>query len=219
MTNENCDFCDEFPGNTPARKRCLYPDTRGSRIVFSTEKFNVFPCLGSLEFGHLLIATNFHTTAFTSVPPEDLSNLERVLATIVKAYRQELGLTPTFFEHGDPTGQCELQGPCISHAHLHVAPNGQEILEILKRDQIHLTSSRLCSNKVSLEEPYLMCTDQEQTAHYFSAAGTPRQYLRQLYSESLGKPYGWNWAANIDFEITAEEASSLRQLFSDISNR
>ena len=217
MTNNTCDFCDEFSEDTLARQRCLYPETMKPRLIFSRGNFNVFPCLGSLEFGHLLIATTYHATAFTSVPSEDSSDLDKVVAVIVKKFKQELSLTPAFFEHGDPTGLCELQGPCVSHAHLHVAPNGQQILAKLRKSRIHTASSKLSNRTTAVEEPYLMCTDQEQIAHYFSAEGTPRQYLRQLYSESLSRPDDWNWAANVDFERTAEEASNLRRLFSDIS--
>lgn len=215
MKTNACDFCVEFSDNSESRMECLYPASLGSRLLFRRGKINVFPCLGSIEFGHILIATTYHCTAFTSIKEDDYGQYTEVVESLTTLMHKELGVKPTFFEHGDPDGVCELQGPCISHAHIHVAPNGGSILERLLSDRPYLGSVPLSRPQITLDEPYLMCTDRKQTAHYFSAQGTPRQYLRQLYSEALANPDGWNWAANIDFNATALEATSLRRMLTE----
>jgi diadenosine tetraphosphate (Ap4A) HIT family hydrolase len=212
MHLDNCDFCVEFSGREQSKLRCIYPPSLPPRLIFRDGGFNVFPCLGAIEFGHLLISTVRHYTSFSQVPEADREAFGSTVERVVRGLTHHFGRPPTLFEHGDPTGLCEVQGPCISHAHLHVAPSGQPILDRLWRERMHLASAPLVGPAPTVDQPYLMCTDGRQVAHYFSAQGTPRQYLRQVYAEALNRPDDWNWAVTADVSMTSEQASALRRL-------
>lgn len=212
-TLDFCDFCVEFVPDSPRSADLLYPRSLPSRLLFSTAYFNVFPCLGSIERGHLLIASAHHCTSTVQVPGAGHDDYPLVVTRVVEAVRRRFNKTPAFFEHGDPTGLCELQGPCVAHAHVHVAPSGQGILSKLKAAHRLLASAPLTDLSVEVREPYLMCSDENLVAHYFADEGTPRQYLRQLYAECLGAPDAWNWAASFDLDQTSCEAQILRECF------
>jgi diadenosine tetraphosphate (Ap4A) HIT family hydrolase len=214
MQPATCDFCVEFKkADAAGAEDLIYPRSLPTRLLLGNQAVNVFPCLGSIELGHLLIASVGHYTSFLQLPPADYKSYGEAVRAVQHALRTRFARTPTYFEHGDPTGVCELQGPCVSHAHLHVAPSGQAMLTRLHSTQRYLRSVPLLTPNADIREPYLMCTDEHLTAHYFSAADTPRQYLRQLYAESVGNPDGWNWAVVLDVSKTSAEAELLRPFF------
>lgn len=212
MNEEICDFCDELKGGKQHLIASLFPQHQDSRIVLRRGNLFAIPCLGSIEFGHALIVPDYHIQSFLSLNPEDHDDFRQVVVTFCRAYFSYFGKQPTFFEHGDPNGLCESQGPCISHAHIHVAPNGDGMLSRIFPERQLLKSQHLTDGGLEIDRPYLMCTQADLNAQYFDATGTPRQYLRRIYSENIGRLDAWNWAANIDLETTFRDAIRLRKL-------
>lgn len=186
--NDFCPFCKEFETGKKEIK-----DKKGKielkRIIYSTENFVVFPSLGQIVEGYLLISPKKHYISLAQMPNsfyDELTNLqEKVKEILTKNYSK-----PIFFEHG-PFSRKEKAGCCIEHAHLHAVPTNVSILEEVVEHfpaKIIKSFSELPSNS-----SYLFL--EENNEKYFCSINTvlPPQYLRQILAVKLGVPEKWDW--------------------------
>src|SRR5438105_13826524 len=78
MSNDCCDFCDEFSaGRENSFVRIYGPDLE-SRILFRSTDFAVVPSLGQIVEGYLLIVPTTHFTAMADLPAELQEELLRL---------------------------------------------------------------------------------------------------------------------------------------------
>lgn len=90
-----CDYCKEF------RRGFLEIEKEnfGNRILFETENFLVFPTLGQIVEGYLLIASKEHYLNIGEIPLELYPELEKLQHKVRKVLEDNY-YTPLFFEHG-----------------------------------------------------------------------------------------------------------------------
>jgi diadenosine tetraphosphate (Ap4A) HIT family hydrolase len=116
--NPDCCFCREDAGH-PSEFSELYPDLR-SRTIYETPDFRVFPSLGQLNYGHVLLVPRRHVTAFGEL---DVS-VRREALELYESLRLRLShkfSPPVVFEHGSGGG--DDSGGCgVMHAHIHLVP-------------------------------------------------------------------------------------------------
>jgi diadenosine tetraphosphate (Ap4A) HIT family hydrolase len=114
-----CDFCNEFAGGENNAFYARYHEAPRSRVVLATENFKVFPSIGQLFEGYLLIAPISHFTALDEMPVDlvaELADIQRQVGTALSGIYGPC----VCFEHG---ARGPLNGGCgIYHAHLHTAP-------------------------------------------------------------------------------------------------
>ena len=128
-TEESCDYCKEFELESLVLNQRDY----GNRIILESENYVVFPALGPIVPGNLLITSKAHYVGMTAIPQslyEELEDLkERVRKKITEKYE-----APFFFEHGE-VSEKKRAACCIDHAHLQVIPAGvdQEVVKDLER--------------------------------------------------------------------------------------
>jgi diadenosine tetraphosphate (Ap4A) HIT family hydrolase len=103
------------------------------RIVAQSGDLVVFPSLGELEDGHLLISPRYHVTSMLHLTAADREELVKEMHRIRETYRGAHGHYPIFFEHGNPTRQQEGFANCIEHAHLHALPSNSATVELTAR--------------------------------------------------------------------------------------
>ena len=87
--------------------------------MFESDNFVVFPSLGQIVEGYLLIAPKKHYIGVSGIPKELYPELEEVCKK-VRNKLSEVYCVPLFFEHGphkESKGGC-----CIDHAHIHAVP-------------------------------------------------------------------------------------------------
>ena len=70
----------------------------GNRILFESKNFVVFPTIGQIVEGYLLIAPKKHFISIAAIPKSMFSELEK-LQKKVRAVLEENYSTPLFFEH------------------------------------------------------------------------------------------------------------------------
>lgn len=132
----SCDYCDEYKGI-----KTVYNEIYGSldREVYSTKKFRVFPCMGQLREGHLLIVIKRHTNCIGMLSKEELRELEEIVLKIKDFYMNKYGLYTLCFEHGVLCDDGSQGGCGIYHMHLHLLPikigEYNEILNCLQKDK------------------------------------------------------------------------------------
>src|SRR5712692_1763618 len=119
LASTHCDFCNEFAGGTSNAFHSRYHETPRRRVLFATENFRVFPSIGQLLEGYLLISSLAHYTTMDEMPTELVAELAAVCGHVRTVLSRIYGPC-IYFEHGS---RGPLNGGCgIYHAHLHATP-------------------------------------------------------------------------------------------------
>ena len=189
--SERCEFCNEFSGGSQNSYSSRY-GVLARRRVYSTADFCIFPSLGQITAGHLLVTPEKHYCALADLNGERLDELEG----IIRLVRTELVRTYgkcIFFEHGV---RGEGSGGCgIDHAHLHAVPVAADgVMDILMREFGGSVIRRLADidEVIKQESSYLFFEDSCANRYAFQVKELPSQYMRKLVAESMGKS-GWDW--------------------------
>ncbi len=191
--NDSCDFCKEAESGylTKIADARILPR---KRTIYETENFRVFPTLGPLVEGHLLIASKQHYVGIAGLAENLYDELEEV-QELVRRKVTEKYQAPVFFEHGDVT-EARGSGSCISHTHLHVVPVGVDIIEGLemKFNKREIKKYAELKENQDAQIPYMFVQTREGRRYVFDIPGVlPSQYARQVVAIKIGKPERWNW--------------------------
>jgi len=187
---DDCQYCDEFEhGFLEVRGQ-----NWGNRILFESENFLVFPALGPIVEGHLLLASKRHYIGMGEVPAKLYRELETVQEKVRKVLTENYE-APLFFEHG-PTSRSRKGGCCLEHAHLHAIPLRISIFEEIARNFSGRNINGLNELKKQFIKgvPYLFLEEGKKKRYLFEIPGIiPSQYLRQIIAQKIGKPERWDW--------------------------
>lgn len=211
-TVEGCDFCIELGGGTDDYFSLESNSTAQARIVAKFGDLSLFPCLGEILTGHLLLSPTYHSTSMLRLEKGHGQLLANTLNEIDAVFRMIHGEQPLFFEHGDPTAGREYSAQCVLHAHLHILPRWVDLATEIGRTYSHLGIATL-DRYVELDRPYFMISDQKGALHLFDAVDAPRQHLRATYAGLVGAPERAFWYENLDFAQTLDSARRYRSTF------
>jgi diadenosine tetraphosphate (Ap4A) HIT family hydrolase len=189
----SCDFCDEFAGGYENAYSRIYGRTADSRALLLTDNFVVFPTIGQIVEGYLLIATRRHFRALADLPADMAPELRSLLVLLQDVLGEIYG-RPCAFEHGTRTN---CAGGCgIYHAHLHVVPvrNGIEPLNALKKRHPYVEISGLAAipEVIRPSDSYLYYQASSGENYVVPVSYVPSQFVRRLLAEAVGEP-NWDW--------------------------
>src|SRR5260370_16987094 len=115
----HCEFCSEFSGDTYNSFHALYRGTMPPRHLLGTDNFRIFPSIGQIVEGYLLIAPVQHYCTLDELPTELVGELAAICERARSIVSQNYGPCISF-EHG---ARGPVNGGCgIYHAHLHIVP-------------------------------------------------------------------------------------------------
>ena len=193
-----------------------------SRYLFTTKTFLVFPSVGALTAGHLLIIPRDHITAMAYLNNDQLFELagviEEVGALLYKIYKTP----PIAMEHG-VINELTSTGACVDHAHIHIMPLKFDLVGSVNKRKKKINLSELLDEK-DRDGDYLIYTN-DLKEYYVSDLGVlPSQYLRKLIFDRCGLYGSWNWKEDNRAEIilkTVNDISSQYVKFIDnkLSNK
>lgn len=220
IISTGCDFCSEFAGGHDHLFAELVNEgnntsTSGDidRILHSSEELRLLTSLGEIEFGHTLICPTYHATAFNRIRANDKSILPEFFNRIETVYFRQFGCLPSYFEHGDPTGEHPSGSGCIHHAHLHVLPRALHLpIEIQSTLEI-LATGQLENLPHEVDEPYILIAGSDRRAIMYRDINLPRQFLRSEYCKSNGFENRWHWAVAVSLQETLESTRRLKLAF------
>lgn len=135
----NCDYCREREGI-----ETIYNKIYGNRnrVVYETENFCVFPCIGQLREGHLLVASKEHVNAIGMLRPNVIVELEQISKTIAAFFKKQYNQELLCFEHGVLSDEGMNGGCGIYHMHLHLLPASYiEFSDVLRQVKIPDTNT------------------------------------------------------------------------------
>ena len=201
-----CDFCDEQKGIRTVFNE-IY-DIK-DRLIFETESFRLFPCMGCLREGHLLIASKKHYNAIGALDSKAMIELQGLIQEVVNFYRTKYKRETVVFEHGVTDDSGKTGGCGISHMHLHLLPMSREeydsVSEILNNSKQNtvrqVKTLQEVKNLYENKKTYILlsfldlkdkeifddsCLITSDRNHFES------QYMRKVVSEVL-KKREWDW--------------------------
>jgi len=171
----NCPFCE----NNIKKEET-------DRILYESKNFIVFPSLGQIVEGYLLIVPKKHYISMGDVPaklyPELKLVYNKVREVLLKNYEN-----PIFFEHG-PISQTKRGGCCIDHAHFHAVPIKVDLLiELSNNFKCKKIKSFLDIKKQFLTKTsYFYYESNLKEKYLFEIPDiTPSQYIRQLIAHKI----------------------------------
>lgn len=214
-----CPFCIEFTDIEASEFRTLFSrEELQSRIILTTQAFNVIVGLGAINPGYLLLVPKIHNISFAH-----LSNTEAAEAEVIKKYLKEV-LSKAYpnssiivFEHGATSSEC-LSGGCISHAHLHFLPTQRtNLLPKLMEAFVQKPIGSLLELQSIRGHKYLYYEDMTGGHVFLVEQRLPSQYFRRLIAIEEGKPLQWDWGIFIEKENIVQTTNTLEDVLQRFS--
>lgn len=211
----SCDYCDEFAGRETVYNRVY---GRRDRTVLETRNFTVFPCMGQLREGHLLIASKRHINAAGMLDRASAAELEDLISALGAFYRDQYRQDLLCFEHGVLNDEGSCGGCGIYHMHLHLLPASfrefSEVRRLAGEGHVLSQAEGLEDARRSVEagKTYVFLSYLGREAAPVSCILHSRdnyfesQYMRKVVSAVLGGTE-WDWR-----KVTRAEPAFLRTL-------
>jgi len=169
---------------------CTFCEEDMDKVIYRTENFTVWLALGPIVEGYCLIIPNKHYNCIGALP-ESLHLEFFKLKSIVRSILEETYGSCIFYEHGR-AGVCSVQPgeQLCYHAHLHAVPLNKDLLQDFDKDllSIKLEVSNDIFELYRKGGHYLFYEDTQKNEYIFYVSRPiPRQYLRVLAANSIGK--------------------------------
>lgn len=169
-----------------------------TRIMYKSENFFVFPTLGQIREGYLLIIPYNHILSIGKMNPEVYEEFSNVLTDCEYLLKLTYGCSHVIvWENGSGNTAKGKAKDSIVHAHVHVCPS--LITSDMIKDHLGLKFDRIQLSDLPLysEDPYLLVRAENQKQWDICCAKDvyiPRQYVRQIIAEEIGfTGEEWNW--------------------------
>jgi diadenosine tetraphosphate (Ap4A) HIT family hydrolase len=167
------------------------------KTLFESKNFAVFPSLGALVEGWLLIVPKHHVLCLGALSQELHAELDR-LRNEVSFILGEFYGTVKVFEHG-PAQPNQLVGCSVDHAHLHMIPTqiglmeGAEAVfpEPLKWEPVSNIQETASLYQAGL--PYLYVEETPGNGYVTTHSSLPSQMFRKVIARGIGRPEQYDW--------------------------
>jgi diadenosine tetraphosphate (Ap4A) HIT family hydrolase len=181
----------------------------GNRILYETKNFIVFPSIGQIVEGYLLITPKKHYLSIANIPEELFDELEfvkrKVEEILIKTYK-----TPIFFEHGSVSEKQKV-GCCITHAHIHAVPTNVSISNFLSEN---FNTNKINSyNELPRKKAYLLLEEKNERFIYSIKEFIPSQYLRKIIANKLNCAEKGDWRAYPGISELKKTIEKLKPFF------
>ncbi|MBF0391200.1 MAG: hypothetical protein HQL38_00835 [Alphaproteobacteria bacterium] len=202
-----CEFCRELVDGRGTFAR-TYETEQFGRTLMESPSFVVWPSLGPLTVGHVLILPRFHIEAMASLQEPLICELEDLVAK-VNAMIGGIGHVAAF-EHG---ACAENGGACgIYHAHLHLLPlpSSVELGVVFAAEHGLVASLTAAYRTLRGASDYLLFQNGGGPVGHADMTKTPKRFPSQHFRRVLNDRFGflphWDWrvtAATVDDRVLA----------------
>ena len=193
-----CDFCNELNGenNSYWELADRYHLPR-DRIIYENKNWAVWPTIGAIVPGYVMIVTKSHRLSLLDCSKEELLELEGLLSHTRDLLGKIYHLPCIAFEHGGVCGIANKPS-CIDHCHLHVVPLAEDIYHKidLEKFQVNKIETLMGLMNVKRGDPYLLYQNQKKEIFVLHADTYISQYFRQFIALSEKVPDKWDWRSN-----------------------
>jgi ATP adenylyltransferase len=201
-----CDFCKERDVGFQELK----DDDVGDRILYSSENLLVFPSLGQIVEGYLLIVTKQHHISFGAAPEDLYPELEAVQDKVRDVLTRHY-CAPLFFEHG-PASENLRGGCCVDHAHIHAVPAGVSVFDDLAElfRYSEMDSYDALKQKFNRGEHYFFLEEDRRRYLFSPSPHVPSQLIRMIMAEKVGNADRWDWRTCPELDMLQRTLDRLK---------
>jgi ATP adenylyltransferase len=207
--NGRCRICNVVGGS---HGRCA---PIWDQVLFESKNFAVFPTVGSIIPGWLLVAPKQHRLCMGALDLIEFAELREVTNEACEALRERFG-SVVVFEHG-PTRPQSSVGCGVDHAHLHVVSTEIDMIEgvralangaFLWRQVNSIESTTRCWRE---GQPYLFVQRAGAEAWLTSDPNIGSQMFRRVIANACGLSTQFDWKlhsfeSNVRLTVEAIEA-------------
>lgn len=209
MKNQTCRFCVKL---APSVDRTGPWDT----VLAQSENFVVWPTIGSIVEGWLLVVPKQHYVCMGALPDELFAELDDLIGSLVPSLIGRYGAM-TVFEHG-PAQPNQPVGCGIDHAHLHVVPTECDLAAGAKRllPELNWAAAdclRSAKEFHALDLPYLYLEQPLGKAYLATHPNLPSQLFRKVIAAHVGQPDRYDWRLFPEERNVSSTVGKLRPLF------
>lgn len=196
---------------------CTFCDQDDLKIYHRAKNFTVWLALGQITEGYSLIIPNDHYNCIGSIPTDLQKEYLELKDLVREKLTQEYG-DVIFYEHGR-AGYCNVQPgeQLCYHGHTHAVPLNVDLVEPMIEEGLY---------PIKLENPedifkkyyelghYLYFENSDREAYMFQInQPIPRQYLRKLTSNAIGRPELADWDKYPEIEVLNAAKKKLTPMF------
>lgn len=187
--NKECLFC-------LISRNKKWPIEIEDTVIDESKNFILKPALGEFIEGYALIITKEHLDSISFLPPNLFEELRLFKKHVKHNISLLYGSTVIVFEHGI-VNPSNYAGCCIDHAHLHILPFNDSILQTLENkflyEIIHDISE--LSQNVLMKQSYIYYESTKDKFYSFKIEKPiVGQFVRRLICRSIGSPDIYDWA-------------------------
>jgi diadenosine tetraphosphate (Ap4A) HIT family hydrolase len=192
---QQCTLCAAVAGVAPK----FYPAS-ANKILVETNSFVVMPTVGPLVAGHVLVVTKSHSLGLFPSDPCVWTEYEG-LARRLRQHCTARGHDLLELEHGGSTGG--HQGPCITHAHVHIMPRLGRLVDVLgTRFPRHAPLREVTD---AARNPYVWSRN-GKSEYWYDASDAMGQESRRAIGRAIGRD-DWDWAVSPKWDIIEQSIS------------
>ena len=214
----SCRFCPELAGEIRSSEFHSITEKRMPvRYVRETDNFVVFPALGQIRPGHVLLTTKRHWLSMAQIVPTLFDELEGLLAATKARLMHAFQADVLVYEHGQMSSENQC-GACVDHAHVHIVPctaPADEAVRARLREAHPEREFALLEElpaQAASGQGYLMLQDTRGHRYYYDAPTVPSQYLRRIACDAMGLPHRWDWRANVTNDTPDGTVTAFRDV-------
>lgn len=203
MNNSNCcAICSQIAGH---KEEDLLAQLIGDekayvrRVILESEHFVVFPSVGPLTVGHVILCPKLHYPSFACLPEMFEDEYQSIRTQLSELLEATFGEEVHLFEHGTDIGRSRI--PCsVEHAHQHFVPTTVNVWDALHDNHNNIEWEHIPLNISSLRQvikgwEYLLYRSPKNSTQIARPTknGFESQYIRRVFADALGKSDQWNW--------------------------
>lgn len=200
--SETCSYCAEMSNNKDSSYFLSEISDQvkiKSRYLFESETFKIFPSLGALVAGHILIVPKIHITAMSYLNAKQIIELKGVIDEIGGVLRSIYKSNVIAMEHG-VIDENKSSSMCVSHAHLHMLPINIDLVGAIKQDVWSVDLANFII-KNYFDKDYILFSNDLMNYYAGNHGELPSQFLRKVVFEVGELEGSWNWKLDLRTQL------------------
>ncbi len=193
----NCCLCSQIlgdPSNDLIAEILGYA-TYKRTVLAESDRFVVFPSLGAIALGHVLLCPKEHTPSIANMTDSDLRELDVMSSRLANVLSEVLDIPVHRFEHGMARGSKRIICS-VGHAHLHLLPSSVISSHfLLESSWSEVRGGIVGLADITRDSEYLLYVEPNgRTWVQLGVEGSfESQALRKVFATAHGITTAWDW--------------------------
>lgn len=223
-TGTVCALCSQVAGVKPGDLLSHLLDEDKDyrrRALLETEHLVVFPSIGPLTAGHVLLCPKEHFTSFGRLPTAFETEYSELKKQLTELLETSFKAPVHTFEHGTDA-RCSRVLCTVEHAHQHFVPAHVAVSNELRGVMTWMRIGPKLSDLAEAvgDDEYILYQAPGQPT--LIAAGKSNmvesQFMRRVFANALGRPSEWNWRETPNKDLIEATIATFRSSLQPISS-